>query len=159
MKKACEIYDEKTIGKFVDNELSSEISKAISEHIETCPICENITAKYNHLSDIFAQNTSKQLDKIDTGLLGQNVLEQIKSKETDFLKKVFDYFSPKIYLKIASIVAIMVVSLIYFQEQPIRPLDVIGPSAIVNSVDGNVSSVMIFETEKSKQTIIWFSEA
>ncbi|MCK5542749.1 MAG: zf-HC2 domain-containing protein [Desulfobacterales bacterium] len=159
MKKACKIYDEKTIGKFVDNELSSEKSKTISEHIETCPICDSITAKYNHLSNIFVQSTSKQLDKIDTDLLGQNVLEQIKREENNFFKKVFDYFSPKLYLKIASIVAIMIISLTYFQERLIRPLDIIGPSAIVNSVDGNVSSVMIFETKKSKHTIIWFSEA
>jgi hypothetical protein len=159
MKRACKIYDEKTIGKFVDNELPNEKNNIISKHIETCPICDNIVSKYIHLSNIFVQNTSKQLDEIDTDLIGQHVLEQIKREEDGFLKKVFDYFSPKLYLKIASVVIIMVVSLIYFQGQPIRQINVIGPSAIVNSVDGNISSVMILETEKSKHTIIWFSEA
>jgi len=159
MGKACKIYDEKTISKFIDNELSSKNIKMVSEHIETCPICSSIAAKYNHLSAVFVQSASKQLDIIDTGLLGQNVFEQIKRKDHDFFKKVFDYFPPKFYLKIASVFAIMVVSLIYFQERIIKPTNLIGPSAIVNSIDGNVSSVMIFETEKSKQTIIWFSEA
>lgn len=156
MKRACKIYDEKTISKFVDNELSAKTNKAISKHIETCPICKNIAEQYIHLSDAFVQSASKQVDKIDTDLLGQNVIKLIKRKENGFFKKVFDYFSPKLYLKIASVIAIMVVSLIYFQTQP---TDTIIPSAIVNSVDGNVSSVMIFETQKSKHTIIWFSEA
>ncbi|MCP3901596.1 MAG: zf-HC2 domain-containing protein [Desulfobacteraceae bacterium] len=159
MKRACKIYDEKTIGEFIDNELSSEKNKAIAEHIETCPICHNIATNYQHLSDVFIKSTSDKLDQIDTKLLGQNVLEQIKRKETGFFKKVFDYFSPKIYLKVASVVVIMIASFIYFQERPLNSIDSIGSSAVVNSVDGDVSSVMIFETEKSKHTIIWFSEA
>jgi hypothetical protein len=159
MKSACKTYDEKTISKFIDNELASEKTEAVSKHIETCPVCNSIATKYNHLSDVFVKNTSKQVDTIDKGLIGQNVFKRIKEKENVFFQKVFDYFPPKFYLKIASVVAIVFVSFIYFQERIIKPVDLIGPSAIVNSVDGNVSSVMIFETEKSKQTIIWFSEA
>ncbi|MCD4744137.1 MAG: zf-HC2 domain-containing protein [Desulfobacteraceae bacterium] len=155
MKKTCTTYDKKIISEFVDNELSSEENKKISEHIKTCPICKNISEEYIQMSNAFVQRTSIEVEKINTGSLGENVLKQIKRKENGFSKKVFDYFSPKLYLKIASLVAIMVVSLIYFQAQPVN---IIGPSAIVNSVDGNASSIMILETEKSKHTIIWFSE-
>ena len=155
MKKACKTYDEKIISEFVDNELASEENKKISKHIKTCPLCKNIAEEYIQMSDIFVQRASIEVGKINTGSIGENVLKQIKRKENSFSKKVFDYFSPKLYLKIASVVAIMVISLIYLQEQPIN---IIGPSAIVNSVDGNTSSVMIFETQNSKHTIIWFSE-
>ena len=155
MKKTCKEYDEKIISEFVDNELSFEENKKISEHIKTCPLCKNISEEYIQMSNTFVQRTSIEVEKINTDSLGENVLKQIQRKENDYFKKVFDYFSPKLYLKIASLVAIMVVSLIYFQTQPVN---IIGPSAIVNSVDGNASSIMILETEKSKHTIIWFSE-
>ncbi len=159
MENTCKIYDEKTISKFVDNELSPEENKAIAKHISECSVCNNIVEQYAHLSDLFEQSTSKQVDKIDTNLLGQNVLEQISREENGFLKKSFDYFSPKFYIKVASVVVLMVASLVYLQIQPMGSLDTAGSSAIVKSVDGNISSVMIFETEKSKHTIIWFSEA
>ena len=159
MKKACKTYDQKTISQFVDNELPSEEHKLIAEHIEICPICKNIAERYLYLSDAFAQNTSRQVDKFDTSMIRQNVIEKIKREENSLFKKVFDYFSPKFYIKVASVVTIMVVSLIYFQTQAIKPTNVTEPSAIVTLVDGNVSSVMILETEKSKHTIIWFSEA
>ena len=159
MKSACKIYDEKTISKFVDNELPPEDSKAIAKHINKCTVCSNIVEQYAHLSDLFEHSTLRQVDKIDTDSLRQHVLEQIEREKNGFLKKVFDYFSPKLYIKVASVFVMLVVSLVYFQARPISSVDTVGPSAIVNSVDGNVSSVMIFETEKSKHTIIWFSEA
>ena len=143
MESACKTYDGKIISKFIDKELDSEKTETISKHIETCPICNTIAAKYNHLSDVFVKSTSKQIDTIDSDLIGQNVLKRIKRKENDYFQKVFDYFSPKLYLKIASVVAIVFVSFIYFQERIIKPVDLIGPSAIVNSVDGNVSSVFL----------------
>ena len=159
MKNTCKFYNEEIISKFVDNELSPDERKTISAHINKCPICSDLAEKYTRMSDLFIQNTSKQIDKIDKNLLKQNILEQINREENIFLKKVFDYFSPKFYLKVASVLAILVVSLVYFQVHPINEINNIGSSAIVNSVDGDVSSVMIFETEKSKHTIIWFSEA
>jgi len=159
MKSPCKEYDKETISKFVDKELSPEKNDEIKKHIQECDGCRNIFNHYTQFSELFEQNTVRQVDEIDTKMLRQNVLEQIKRKEVHFLKKVFDYFSPKFYLKIASVLVIMVAGLVYFQAQPINFIDTAGASAIVNSVDGDVSSVMIFETEKSKQTIIWFSEA
>lgn len=159
MKSPCKKYDKKTISKFVDKELSPEKNDEIKKHIQGCGGCRNIFNHYTQFSELFEQNTVRQVDGIDTKMLRQNVLEQIKRKEVHFFKKVFDYFSPKFYLKIASVLVIMVAGLVYFQAQPINFIDNAGASAIVNSVDGDVSSVMIFETEKSKQTIIWFSEA
>ncbi len=157
MEKTCAAYDEKTISEFVDNELSSEMNREIANHIETCPLCKKVAENYLQLSNTFIQDTTRETEKINKNLLRQNVLEKINREEKIFLKKVFAYFSPKFYLKVASVVAILIVSLVYFQSQPINP---VGPSAIINSVNGeNVSSIMIFETEKTKHTIIWFSEA
>ncbi|MCK5098466.1 MAG: zf-HC2 domain-containing protein, partial [Desulfobacteraceae bacterium] len=93
MGKTCKTYDQKIISQFIDNELPSEKHKLISEHIEICPICKDIAEKYLHMSDAFIQNTSRQVDKFDTTILRQNVIEQIKREENGLFKKVFDYFS------------------------------------------------------------------
>jgi hypothetical protein len=35
---------------------------------------------------------------------------------------------------------------------------VTAPSAIINSFTGSMSSVMIFETPETRQTILWYKE-
>lgn len=155
MENRCEAYDESVISQYVDNELSVGKSREISQHLKSCPVCSRLADSYQQLSVSFVQNTARQVDAIASDAMASNVLAQIKQNETGFLKKIIDYFSPKLYLKIASIAVIMVIGLVYIQTKPINGL---GPSAIVNSVDGNVSSVMIIETQNKKHTIIWFSE-
>jgi hypothetical protein len=59
-------------------------------------------------------------------------------------------------LQLASIAAILLATVIYYQGDTVVPT---GPSAIVNSVDGDIASVMILETQASKHTIIWYTES
>ncbi len=161
MTKQCKIYDKDLIGKFIDNELPEDQTNAISDHIKRCPLCQNLISQYNSINNIFEQNIAKQINDTDTSVLKKNILKNIRKNNNSFVKKLFDYLSPKFYLKIASIVTIMVTILIYFQTRPLgepNGIKNIGPSAIVNSIDGKASSIMIFETKKNKQTIIWFSE-
>ena len=65
----------------------------------------------------------------------------------------------KFYLQLGSVAAIIILSIstIYLQKKPALSLSD-GPSAIVTSVDGDVSSVMILETQDKKHTIIWYKE-
>ncbi len=161
MKRACKLYDKKIISCFADNELSLEKTVEISKHLETCPVCSDTVAKYRKLSGIFTHNISKQVDKIDKALPGLKVMERIKQREKSYYKKVFDYFFSKFYLKGISAAVILGILFIFFQVLPGHktPVGGIGSSAIVNSIDGDASSIMIFETKKNRHTIIWFSEA
>ncbi len=155
MEKTCQTYCLEDLGKFTDNALDPQEYGRIEGHLEICPQCRGIVDQYRLMSQSFAHGVARDTRQIDTQGLEQRVFQKVQGNKIGFIKKAIDYFSPKLYLKLASIVAIMVIGFGYYAQ---RPMDILGPSAIVTSVDTNMSSVMIFETQKSKHTIIWFSE-
>lgn len=155
MEKTCQTYSLEDLGSFVDKAVDASQADRIKAHIDTCAHCSHVVDNINQISRVFARKVSKEVRQIDTGTLENRVLSKVHGNQGRFYKKVFDYFSPKLYVKIAALVVIMVVGFTYFTGTPVT---VASPSAIVKSVNGNMSSVMIFETQKTKHTIIWFSE-
>ena len=99
MKKTCAAYDEKIISEFVDKELSSEMNREIANHIKTCPLCKKVAESYLQLSNTFIQDTTREIEKINTNLLRQNILEKINRKEKNYFKKSICLFLSKVLLK------------------------------------------------------------
>ena len=156
MEKQCGKYTLETLSCYVDKELSPEESVSVSAHLETCEYCSKISNKLGAIGDAFHQGTQTVLQDTGADDMLQQVLKRTVKKSPGLFQKVLDYLSPKLYLKIVTIVAIIGISLVYFQQPQFNKPT--GPSAIVNSVDGDISSVMIIETLETKHTIIWFSE-
>jgi hypothetical protein len=157
MTKKCDKYTEQEISCFVDNELVPDRYKSLEQHIEHCPDCKKLVDQYKSMSAVFINHTDKMISKIDTEKLKQKILYKNSNKNStkDSLGNIFGIFSKNIYLKLASITAILMISLYTFQGELFYPS---GPSAIVKSIDTDFASVIIFETQKEKHTIIWFSE-
>ncbi len=148
MKTTCNKYTSEEISKFVDNELDKDQYHELVQHIDGCSGCKGLVERYKTLSSAFNNHVSQQDLKIDPARLEQKL--QKKS-----LGNIFGFFGKNKYLKLASITAILMVSLFAFQGDLFSPT---GPSAIVKSVATDFASVMIIETQKEKHTIIWFSE-
>ncbi len=147
MEKTCRRYMTEDISRFVDNELSQDRYYELAKHLHRCPDCSRLVDQYKTLSIKFNEHADHKNLKIDTAALKQNFVHATQSSQ----KRL----SGNIYLKLASIAAILMISLFWFQGGMFRST---GPSAIVTSVDTDFSSVMIIETQKKKHTIIWFSE-
>ncbi|MBU8910228.1 MAG: zf-HC2 domain-containing protein [Desulfobacterales bacterium] len=155
MKKQCNKYTSEDISRFVDNELPRNRYHELVQHLSHCPECKLLVEQYRSISAAFNEHADQQELKIGTGKLKQKVDHVIQNSQKKPVGTVFGLFSKNIYLKLASITAILMISLFIFQEGLFDPA---GPSAVVTSVDTDFSSVMIFETQKEKHTIIWFSE-
>ena len=156
MKKTCNQYTSEDVSRFMDNELSSDQHQALAEHLGHCPDCRRLAEQFQTISDVFTGFTDKETARIDPGRPGQKLERYLQKYEKRNLGTVFGLFGKNIYLKLASIAAILLISLFAFQAG--RFTTPAGPSAIVKSLDTDVASVMIIETEKEKHTIIWFSE-
>ena len=63
--------------------------------------------------------------------------------------------SKKLYVPAAAVAALLVM----FFHLARTPAPTSGPSAIIDSLQGDFASVMILETQKSHQTILWIHEA
>lgn len=148
MTDVCKQYTPEQISRYVDNELPPDLYQAITDHQKCCPACKRLIQSYRDLGNTFSSYTDRQV----SGLTVPNPTADDPHPKVPLFRRLF---GKKIYLKLASIVAIVVVSLAVYQGFPTGPS---GPSAIVQSVDTDVASVMIIETEKQKHTIIWFSE-
>ncbi|THB74982.1 MAG: zf-HC2 domain-containing protein [Desulfobacteraceae bacterium] len=162
MKKQCQAYAPEVLSRFADNELDDVLYRQIQAHTDGCNQCRQVIDGYRQVSQAASHAIASKVSTFDTGGLGTAVIERVAPQKSGGFKKVFDYFSLKLYLKVASVAAVMVLGLAYFQDTPLNMnmrefSELREPSAIVTSVDAR-SSVMIFETEKSKHTVIWFSE-
>jgi hypothetical protein len=155
MKTVCRTYNLEQLERFADNEADPALQAQIALHLSSCEDCRLTVERCCRMNEFVSHTLSAKAGSIDTLGLEERVFEKALGSKGGGIKKVFDYFSSRLYLKIASLAAILIISLVVHLH---GPGDIPGPSAIVTSVDGSMSSVMIFETQQSKHTVIWFSE-
>lgn len=155
MKKTCDKYTTEDISRFVDDELPRDKYDAVVQHLNNCPYCQRLSEKYNALSTIFNDQTDQEILTVDATRLEQIISNRIQNSKKPSFTNIFGFLGRNIYLKLASITAILIIGLMPFQGTLFGTQ---GPSAIVKSIDTDFASVMIIETQKEKHTIIWFSE-
>jgi len=156
MKKSCNRYRPEDISLFVDTELPQSRYLEIEHHLHNCPDCNRLVEQYKTLSIMFKDHVEQKKLKINPDTLKQRLVPATPDLQKISLGNRSGFFGKNIYLKLASIAAILMISLFTFQKGIVG--NATGPSAIVTSVDTDVSSVMIIETQKERHTIIWFSE-
>ncbi len=156
MKTKCSKYAPEDISRFVDNELFKDQYKTIAQHIEQCPHCSQLSQHYRTLSTAFNNHVhGKQNLKINKAVLEQKFDSTKQNHGKNPWKNIFGFSKKYIFVKIAGIAMISLISLFTFQKTLFIPAE---PSAIIKYVDTYYSSVMIVETHKKQHTIIWFNE-
>ncbi len=157
MENKCDLYTSKDISQFIDGELSSEKYRSLEHHLPTCADCSRLIDGYKTVSIVFSRHADRQSMGNSAALSLKHKLDKsvLNSHEKPF-EKISGLFGKNIYLKFACVAAVLMIGLFPFDEDLIN--DSSGPSAIVNSIDAEYTSVMIIETQEEKHTIIWFSE-
>ncbi len=85
------------------------------------------------------------------------LMKRVREKPVPFWEKLAGRLpSGRILVPVSSLAMLLILCLALFRYTYFT--DESGPSAIVDSFTGNVTSVVIIETPESRQTIIWFSE-
>lgn len=156
MEKKCNAYTSEDISRFVDIELSSDQCRAFEHHLSLCRECSRLFGQYKDLSLAFSRHTHKTAVGIAALNLEHKLEQKIQCSEEKPYQNISGRFGKNLYLKLAGIAAVVMIG--FFSFDPTLLGTPSGPSAIVNSVDTEYTSVMIIETQKEKHTIIWFSE-
>ena len=156
MKKVSTKCDPALVSRFSDGELGPEEHALISSHLRDCASCQKTHRENQALSAICKAGLEGELSRVNLHGLEQGVMDKIQAGRDPWWVGFRDLLAPKKLLIPAAAMAAMLV-LFFSLMKPLAP--VTAPSAIINSFTGDVSSVMIIETPKSRQTIIWFSEA
>jgi len=151
----CKVYTSEDISRFIDNELPHDLYLMMAKHLNQCSDCTMLAENYTNMSVIFRDHAHQEILKINNKKLKQNLVHNLKNLKPPKkrIKNISGFFGKNIYFKLASIAAILIISLYTFQGDHSSE-----PSAIVKSVDTDFASVMIIQTQKERHTIIWFSE-
>ena len=166
-KKICTAYDQITAELYLDHELPPKTAKAFKEHIKNCHSCKEKIETLEKVSQLFTRSIhhptpppssleEEVLLKIKSYQVKSRQFksQQVKSQQIKFrLGELLT--SWKFYMQTASLVALSMITLFFFQGTQTIAQE---PSAIVESMDSTISSVMIFETQHDKHTIIWYKE-
>lgn len=96
------------------------------------------------------------MENHEAAVMGHKLEQAVLNSEKKSAGTISGLFGKNIYLKLASILAVLMIGLFPFDEDLLQGPS--GPSAIVNSLDTEYASVMIIETQIEKHTIIWFLE-
>ncbi len=155
MKKARTKCDQALVSRFYDGETGPEEHARLSSHVRDCAYCQKTHQENQALSALFKAGLEEELSRVNIHSLEQGVMDEIQAAQAPWWLGFKDILAQKKLILPAAAMAAMFV-LFFSLLRPIAP--VTAPSAIINSFTGEVSSVMIIETPKTRQTIIWFNE-
>lgn len=155
------------LSQFVDNALPPETRTSLERHLPTCPVCQHTVKSYQNIDTKVIQNIQRHSHshshRGNNTALEQELLVKIRKERAtepsdfSFFQGMIDFIKgKKIYLQMASFAAILLMSMAFLQDQKVV---FHSPSAIVNSIDGDMASVMILETKEQRHTIIWYKES
>jgi len=155
MKQKCSKYSCEDISRFVDNELLEDQYQHLEQHLEQCTHCSTLVKHYKTMSAQFKTFTDRKIVQVDPVKVKQKLYQTMQNSKTKPFGNIFGLFGKNIYLKLASVAVLLMITIFTFQGELLTPS---GPSAIVKDVDTDFASVMIIETRNRQHTIIWYSE-
>jgi predicted anti-sigma-YlaC factor YlaD len=149
--KTC---DEVRLNLYLDGELGVNEAAWMEAHLKDCSACRRQATTIMAFTHAFQRRVQDAADTIDFVALEKQVIR--KTLPRYILKSAFSSFlaSMKYYVP-ATLIAGFLLFFIY-THYIAKPMPV--PSAIINSFTGSVSSVMIFETPETRETILWYNE-
>jgi hypothetical protein len=142
------------ISRFHDNELFGEELEHTKRHIQDCPYCQKALHDMERISGHVKKYIERKSPLTEDRSVEYYVLGEIQKYNSPWWIRLKDFFfSKKIMIPIAAMAAFTLIFVTLIQ-----PSFNGGPSAIVSSVSGEVSSIVILETPDTHQTILWFNE-
>ncbi len=153
MKKSSRNCDPVIVSRFFDKELDPADDASIDRHIDSCPSCRKMLDDLKALSRQVRTHITGICDTDHTSI-EKSLLEAICKKKTPFGERIkAAVLSKKVWIPVTAAASLLLVFFTVFQSPGVTE-----PSAIIVSLSGDVSSVVIIETPGTRQTILWFNE-
>jgi anti-sigma factor RsiW len=140
---------------YLDRELTTAQKTQVDQHLEECPACAQGFRELEKTSAMIAAALSVQ-PKIDYDAAWQQIAPRIHCRPS-LVQALSSFFKRRILWMpagaLAAAMLFLVLLLPVFQKS--RP----SPVSIVESVSSRNGSVMLLQSEKTSQPIIWIIEA
>lgn len=146
--------NQEMLNRYVDRETSPEQMQRIELHLQSCTGCRQYVKLHGELAQRLKRVVSASRERVDFDELEQRIVSAARRRSDRWGHLREALFSWKLVLPVAATAAMALFFFTSLFQSPPPP----GPSAIINSFTGRVSSVMILETPQSHHTVIWYSE-
>lgn len=146
--------DDVLLDRYLDGDLGAEEKAQVTAHLDDCPTCRRQAAAMTAFSQALRDRVERAADSVDFMALEKQVL--IKALRQHRSRGGFSRLMASLKYTIPA--AVTVGMLLFFAYPTFMATPTPVPSAIINSFTGSVSSVMIFETPETRQTILWYNE-
>jgi anti-sigma factor RsiW len=156
MKGGRQTCDPNLLELFFDGELDEEAYLALYEHATHCPSCRKAVEENRSVSRLVRAGVMKEVSR--AGLEQLDAAALVRSHKTD--RSVWwrggdiVFLKPRFWVPATAAVVAAFFFLTFFNPVP----TVFEPSALVQSLKGEVASVMILEIPGSRRTVLWFEE-
>jgi hypothetical protein len=143
------------VSRFFDQELGPDEHDRINKHLRHCPSCQKVLKANQSISALLRAGLEEAFSHVDIEDFEERVFDLIQRKGAPWWMKLRALFvSKRFYVPAVAVATLLILVLSVVR----RPAPEPGPSAIIKSFTGDISSVMIIQMPKSQQTILWFNE-
>jgi predicted anti-sigma-YlaC factor YlaD len=150
--KACNI---ELLDRYMDQELGPEELCLVDKHVAQCPSCRRALRDNKAVAELFRAKMDQELSRVNLQAMEARVVAAIHAQRITWWSRLQNLFvSKRFYVPVTAVAAGLALLVVFMTPSP----SVSGPSAIISSLKGDVGSVMILETPKTHQTVIWFNE-
>ena len=146
--------DETLLDRYLDGDLDAGEKARLETHIEACRQCRSQVASLKAFSQDLRNRVQHVTDSVDFVALEKQVLNKALRQHRS--RGGFSRFIASLKYTIPATVTAGLLLFFAYSNFVVKPPPV--PSAIINSFTGSMSSVMIFETPETRQTILWYNE-
>lgn len=146
--------DEILLDRYLDGDLDAGEKAQMEVHFESCRQCRRQVAAMRTFSQDLRDRVQRVTDSVDYMALEKQVLN--KALRQNRSRGGFSTFIASLKYTIPATVTAGLLLIFAYSHYVVKPTPL--PSAIINSFTGSMSSVMIFETPETRQTILWYTE-
>ena len=146
--------DDDLLIRSLDDDLDAAEKERLAAHLETCRPCRQQLARLTGFSRDLVRRVDLAAEAVDFTALEKDVLTKALRPRRS-TNGGAGWFRA---LKFGIPAAVTAGLLLFFGYGQFMVNSGPPPSAIINSFTGSMSSVMIFETPETSQTILWYTE-
>ena len=150
-----DVCDDALLVRYLDGDLDPDERKRMEDHLQRCETCRRQLVFYSDFSQDFQKHVQRETERVDFMPLEKEVINKALYQRR-YRRGPSNFFASLKFVVPVAATACLLLFFAYtrFAVDPVPT----APSAIINSFTGSMTSVMIFETPETRQTILWYNE-